>query len=454
MALVKSITTNIKSPDGNDYTVELGPKTVLIGDNETGKSAITEAVELTRTGTATGLLYRDSVKQGTLLAALIPHGQDHAHAEATLDSGETCQWTLERGKAPARTGPNGAILSTLEIHGALKGSEETKAKFFWDKLFPPRDRAALYKAVPPELHLLLDQVLLPGGGAECLSDLISRVGKRQRHQSAAIKASRIALESLGSVHPVSDEVMAGAWDGLDRSVLRDLIRTLYLEYKSNPGLQASHTLEWLVSQMGGKEAMQRIPNSADARHHLAEVLLHSRLAKVAVAAKNGELHASNREDDWKQLKLALLEVMQQDFNLRSEISAFRKTTSSFLPRGEDLYFHVDDGRLVCGIRKGMTQTDFGTLHTALSGSTEARVIAAMAAALGEEGDLTASEYLIVVDDRMWDAGTLASTLRALAKSKSQIIVMSTVKPKGKKRTEWDYVQLSRTEGSPLEVNQS
>ena len=79
----------------------------------------------------------------------------------------------------------------------------------------------------------------------------------------------------------------------------------------------------------------------------------------------------------------------------------------------------------------------GEIHTALSGSTEASLIAALGAALADQF------CLLVVDDRMWDATTLSKTLGALEKAPCQVIVMSTIRPKGKKRANWSYVELSR-----------
>ena len=62
---------------------------------------------------------------------------------------------------------------------------------------------------------------------------------------------------------------------------------------------------------------------------------------------------------------------------------------------------------------------------------------------------TDSNDLIVVDDRMWDADTLKKTMTVLEKAPCQVIVMSTIKPKGRKRGAWTYIQVCRTPGEPL-----
>jgi hypothetical protein len=113
----------------------------------------------------------------------------------------------------------------------------------------------------------------------------------------------------------------------------------------------------------------------------------------------------------------------------------------FLPEGEKFVFEAQgDFRLRIGLERD------NETHTALSGSTEARLLAAIAAQLGGKEDL------IVVDDRMWDADTLARTMGVLEKAESQVILMTTLKPKGRKKANWTYVEIARTPGHPLEVN--
>ena len=446
MSFIEQLTTNIKSPDGEDYTVTLGKNTVLIGDNEAGKSAIAEAAELARTGAAFGLLYRDKpVKGGDLLSALIPPGEEKAYAVASLDDGQECSWTLQDGKRPVRTGPNGVGLSVAELHAVLAGSEETKAKFFWHRLCEPKNKEHLKTTrVDEDLHGILDQNSEPDSDLVDLSVLLTKIGAARREQSAAVKASVIALESLGSIREVTDDEVAGLWDSLERAHARDLLRALYLTNKHDPATRAPNTLRHLVEQLGGQEAVQRIPETQKVKETIGEVILQRRLLRVGTVAKRGEKAAKNQSALLKDLHEQILEIMQRDIHLGC--AKFQKKASSYLPKGESLHFAVDEDKLIIGLRKGMTATDFGILHTALSGSTEARVIAAMAAALADE-----ENALLVVDDRMWDAATLAQTMAALEKAPCQVLIMSTMKPRGRARGAWTYINLAREEGQPLEI---
>lgn len=437
MSYAKKIISNVKSPNGDPYSVELGKHTLLVGNNESGKSAIAESLQLARTGSAFGLLYRDKpVKDGKLLSALIPGNETGCSVTVELDTGEHCSWALERGKRASRVGPNGANLSVAELHAVMAGSSDTKARFFWRKLCEPMAVPDLLSLLPEELKESL-LLVCPVDRPVNLADVLERIGKMQRDQSSVVKAGQIALESLGTVNQISDDELSGLWDAFNRAMLRDVMKALYLDYKADPRLQASHVLSYLTEKMGGQDTIRRIRNTEDIGNELAEALLHKRMTRIAVHAKNGELRASKLRNSLKDLKGAILQVMHD--SLDAVADNFCKAVGKFLPKGESLHFQASNG-----VTLGLVRCD--ELHTALSGSTEARLLAAVSCALAEESSV------IVVDDRMWDALTLGKTMEVLEKSPCQVVVMSTIKPRGRKRSAWKYIEVSRTPGKPLEVD--
>lgn len=439
MTFVNKLTTNIKSPDGSDYTVNVGKNTLLIGNNEAGKSAIAEGLQLARTGTAYGLLYRDKpIKDGKLLSSLIPPSQEGAYAIAKMEGGEVCEWTLKRGKRATRSGPtNGVSLSIAELHAVMSGSAETKVKFFFGQLCPYLTAAELMELLPKDLHETLILVCRLDRPVD-LEELLNKIGSLQRDQSAQARASKIALESLGTVRAVGDDELGGVWDTLKRAVLRDLLKMIYIDYRADPSLQAGHVLSHLTTQLGGKDAIGRIPPSDDVLGEIGETLLHRRLTRVAVLAKNGEVRASSLSVSLKALKTAVIRVMHDMVDKAA--SEFCKKVNSFLPKEDSLLFKSSGSSIEIGLSRG------GENHIALSGSTEARLLAAIAAGLA------AGDDLIVVDDRMWDPLTLGKTMEVLEKSPCQVVVMSTIKPRGRKRSSWSYIEVKRTPGKPLEIN--
>jgi len=440
MSYIKKISTNVKSPNGASYEVDLGKYTLLIGANEAGKSAIAESCQLARSGSAYGLLYRDKpIKDGKLLSALVPEGALGCSITAHLDTGEFCEWNLLTGKRPQRLGPEGVSLSVAELHAVLGGSEESKARYFWGKLCDPIPVEDLEGFIAPALHEALHLVMPKNKEKINLVSLVERTGKLQREQSAVAKAGQIALESLGPVEMISDGELEGVWKTYTRAHYRDIIRDLYRSYKADPSLQSRETLRHLVKMMGGQEALSRIPETEEAGSSLAEVLLNKRLSRGALAAKSGEIRATTMKESLKKLKTAILEVM---FRMLDGAADFIiEEVSNYLPDGERFVFRADKKMLKLSIGLEREQE----VHTALSGSTEARLLAAIASAL------SGPNSLIVVDDRMWDTTTLGKTLEVLRDAPSQVIVMTTVRPKGKKRAGWDYVEIARTPGQALEI---
>lgn len=440
MSFVTQIRTNIKSPDGDDYVVNIGKHTLLVGNNEAGKSAIAEALQLARTGSAYGLLYRDKpIKDGKLLSALIPPSQDQATATARFEDGGIREWVLQRGKRPKSSGAHEgqSTLSVAELHSVMSGSTETKVKFFWEVLCEEITAADLMGLLPKDLHETL-VLVCPLDRPVSLTDLLTKIGALQRDQSAQVKASKIALESMGTVRFVGEDELGGVWNSLQRAMLRDLLKSIYLDYKADPMLQAGHVLSHLTKQLGGKDAIQRIPPTEDLLGEIGETLLHRRMTRVASLAKNGETRASDLSSSLKALKSAVLQVMHD--MLDEAANKFCKSVGKFLPKGDSLMFDASGSTLDIGLTRN------GEQHTALSGSTEARLLAAIAAAIAFPSDL------IVVDDRMWDPLTLGKTLEVLEKSPNQVVVMSTIKPRGRKRSSWSYVEISRTPGHPLEID--
>mgnify|MGYP003145788789 CR=1 FL=1 len=447
MSHIERIISNVKSPDGDGYSVDLGKYTILVGDNEAGKSAIAESVQLARTGSAYGLLYRDKpVRDGSLLVALMPEESGECFARGEVGGEYLYSWNLKRGKRPTHVVRNGIekeprdTLTVAQLHGVVAGSMETQVKFFWDRLCAPITGPDLLQLIPKELQEALVLVCPMDGKPVSLVAVLEKIGKYQRDQASTAKAALIALESLGSVEAVTDAELKGVWDSLNRAMLRDVVKTVYAEYKADPTLQAGPVLNRLVEMLGGKEAVQRIEPTEDVMATIASTLLNQRLTRAAVAAKNGEVRAIGLRDSLKSLKEVVLGLMFTGLDRAAD--GFIERISAFLPKGEDLYFSVDaaERKLSIGLRRE------GGTYTALSGSTEARVLAALCAGLAEDHDL------IVVDDRMWDAATLKKTLEVLEKAPCQVLVMSTIKPKGRKRSAWKYVGVSRTEGESLAIS--
>lgn len=441
MAYIQKITTNIKSPDGLDYSADLGQHTLLIGENEAGKSGIAEACQLARTGAAYGLLWRaKNTRDGKLLATLIPKDTTLCSATAMLDSGEFCEWKLTLGSRPKHTAPEGSVFTVAEIQAVLAGSTETQLKFFAGALGINKLTAEIIREeISENLQGFFDVKAAERKTIDLIS-FIDKLAKEQREQNTVAKAAQIALESMGTVTAVDDDELKGLMSTLQRSMSRDILRSIYLSYRADPTIQASGVINHLTDLLGGKEGVQRIPPTEESLAEIGDAHFQKRMMRTAKIAKKGELLAQERKEASKKLKDAMVRVLFSRLEESKETQEFISRVNTLLPESQEFIFEVAQGKIAVGLRRGTED------HYALSGSTEARLVAAIAGALGGEDDLT------IVDDRMWDAKTLGQTLEVLRKSPSQVIVMTTIRPKGKQRAGWTYVTIERESGEALKIS--
>lgn len=102
--------------------------------------------------------------------------------------------------------------------------------------------------------------------------------------------------------------------------------------------------------------------------------------------------------------------------------AYEDTVTMWLPEGEIFVMDLDAGRV------GLAHVLYPhMIRTSLSGAEMSRVLLAVLSAEDEE-DSTPS--ILETEDRGWDPDTLASVMNALTDSPDQVILMSTVPPKG------------------------
>lgn len=84
--------------------LELGPKTVLVGPNGSGKTATVQAIELATCGWASDMEGRRRVKVNGALARLFPEGRP-MWSKVEMSNGSTFSWEMEYGKDGAYKTP-------------------------------------------------------------------------------------------------------------------------------------------------------------------------------------------------------------------------------------------------------------------------------------------------------------------------------------------------------------
>jgi len=134
---VVKVETNLKV----GAVAQIGPKTLIVGENRSGKSTITNAVELALTGRVSDVAGRATLAKDAELWTLVPPNYSNAFAQVRLDDGTIASWTLVKGKRAVRDvrAPSDKLAVEIafplrEVYENLTGTPETARKWLLDKL--------------------------------------------------------------------------------------------------------------------------------------------------------------------------------------------------------------------------------------------------------------------------------------------------------------------------------
>ena len=196
---VKRIKSNIKG--GVDQ--ELGEKTLIVGPNGKGKSAIVNAVELALGGSASDIVGRAEVKRESDLLTL--GDGDTVYADADFSDGKSAGYEAQsnkRGgaKKAKHTCPVNASFPVRDVRSALGGSADTARSWLLEKVVNDVTREDVIAWFTPEAQALYHHY----GKAEHKSEIdillsvVTNVGKECRAKKKRLKSDQELLERLGS----------------------------------------------------------------------------------------------------------------------------------------------------------------------------------------------------------------------------------------------------------------
>ena len=440
---VKKLTTNLKTTGG--VTVEMGPRVLIVGPNESGKSAIAQSLLLATTGATSGLLLRKgSVRVGDQISTMRPADEARIEIRAELSNGDVAIFECEPGHKPKHSKPSSLGIGVDEVREAFSGSPDTAKKFLVNALITVNiATSGVYNELKTDnLKALFNEVIgdrktLTGGG---FIELMDSVLKTQKAYKSRASASATVVGLLGqSAQFTAARNVEVLWENSDAAVFaqwfKDQGKSLQtMAEEDRPA--ALGPLRWLSKTLGGKDALAAAKSKEEARNEIETALAGKAIFDFVKHTQKAVAVEEERAKDYKRLYDALLEYF--DLYLSSiSIDTFIERVNNFLPSEEK--FILDSDNMYFGLSRR------GESHYALSGSTEARVLAAMCCALNGPGKLS----IVVVDDRMWDGMTLAKTLKALEKAPCMIVMMSTMLPRGRARASWTFIELAGTEDAPV-----
>jgi len=238
---IKKVTGTIKG--GVDAV--LTEKTLIVGSNGAGKSAIVNAVELALVGGASDIEGRAWVQDVKRLKRL----GDSVHVEATLDDDTTCSYRVNKSKADHKNGVGGS-LPYREVREALTGSPAKAYKYLLTQCAAGLTLDEVLQRIPADLHDLYKSVAI-GSPVEGLLEAQEVAGKKARD---AAKEAKGAKEAAGM-----------AAQGLGPTVLESQIHEARLllqnakqfEFDATNRQQLAANIEELEGLEGRQEVLER-----------------------------------------------------------------------------------------------------------------------------------------------------------------------------------------------------
>ena len=125
--------------------------------------------------------------------------------------------------------------------------------------------------------------------------------------------------------------------------------------------------------------------------------------------------------------------------LKDVVSNLCLRVNEFLPKGWFFGIQLEDGNKQV-FRVGLQDDD--RLRSALSGAEWATVTSALSMVLAES--LPQKEPRIIIpEDRAWDAKTLSNVMRGFDNFDGQVIIASTIRPKGRPPKNWTIIDMDQ-----------
>jgi hypothetical protein len=556
LPFVRSITSNLKSPheDGSPWTVELGQKTLIVGDNTSHKSAVLQAVELALTGAADDIVGRFDVKDPSLLLTLSPGDNLTSLAHFSADGITPATYSVERSgdrvKKPTHSVgfDSKRVMPHRLVKAAVAGSEKTARKAFLEWTADEVSLQDVLGKLSTDFHAryqdLIEKIAVDKNAVEQLLSVMDYAGKQQRDAAKEVKGAESALSSMsGSLpdKPTDEELEAAELAiGEAQKIYDDAVQAFTSPTNDEIELQYSSVEESAQHLVNSLNAIRQKHNTMMDPARIAEI--SARLFEWASKNETDTCPACNHghgkdhnqvlfdhwrttweqerkrvekqslrlEDEFSQLQqtfqaqrkrleelqalrgtgreagedtLSMEEAQAQldkasaDFsNLASSVESWSKLSemqdvintmsleadrnklfkaaceeavgqlledqaerfsdvvSTYLP--DDWTFGIDlkDGSREV-FRMGIRRND--KLHCALSGAESAAVVSAIAMATVNG---TNEPRVIIPEDRAWDTATLGSVMRSLSSFPGQVIMASTVRPKGRKPAGWTIIE--------------
>jgi DNA repair exonuclease SbcCD ATPase subunit len=181
---------------------DLGPKTIIVGPNGSGKTRIQNTLELALLGYATDVVGRAEMRKESDLITLA--AGDDLIAEATLSDGRVSSWSTKRTKTGAKKAEHvravNAYFPVQDVRGALTGSVETARKWLLQRIASSVSRTDVTRYLTADSAERYDRKakMLSGDEVTILVSVLESARAEKRSKNAELTALEKTVAALGS----------------------------------------------------------------------------------------------------------------------------------------------------------------------------------------------------------------------------------------------------------------
>ncbi len=254
---IKYVASNVKG----GVSCVLGPKTLIIGPNGTGKSAVVNSIELALSGKASDLAGRAEVAADAALIALAPDRKGELFSRAVLSNGEEAVWKIggkdkKKHLFPEKLINPEQVIALRPVRGAVIGNQETARKFFLGFSLPNLTADDVMQRIPTSLHSAYLNATLK---AELNWSPVDRLLLALEHATKEAKRGRSKAKD-------QKEIATVVADGLEPLPTDEVVAALKSRYSN-----AKKALAALDQRIGAaKHAEKLISDSAPLKNEIDE----------------------------------------------------------------------------------------------------------------------------------------------------------------------------------------
>jgi energy-coupling factor transporter ATP-binding protein EcfA2 len=323
--------TKIRGTVKGKVEAELGPKTIIVGPNGSGKTRIQNTLELALLGYATDVVGRAEMRKESDLITLA-YGDDLI-AEATLSDGRVSSWSTKRTATGAKKAEHvrsvNAYFPVQDVRAALTGSVETARKWLLQRIASSVSRPDVTRYLTGDSPDRYEKKakMISGDEVSILVTILESARSEKRSKTAELNALDKTIAALSAdlgVEPTAAQV-AEAQDAYNEAVrfYENLVKnTALVSQKREPEVVKAEALSVIaerdnvsgelesllpfVQTYGGplteqEDALRLIrftlaeSASIHTKHGVGTCLLCENPAPFNAAAREAQLEAANKD---------------------------------------------------------------------------------------------------------------------------------------------------------------